>query len=34
MTQKFLRNFVCRKYEGNTEETVEHEESLCDEVNT
>ena len=34
MTQKFSRNFTCRKCEGNIGEAVEQEEMLCDEVET
>ena len=31
---RFSINFYSRKYEGNIEEAVEHEERLCDEVKT
>ena len=34
MTQQFLRNFTCRKCEGNIGEAVEQEVRLCDEVVT
>ena len=34
VTQKFSRNFTCRKCEGNIEEAVEQKERLCDEVET
>ena len=32
MTLKNLRNFTCRKCEGNVGEAVKQEEKLCDEV--
>ena len=34
MTPMFSRNFACRKCEGNIGDAVEHEEKLCDEVET
>ena len=34
VTQKFLRNFACRKCEGNVGEAVGQEERLCDRVET
>ena len=34
MTPKISINFVCRKCEGNIGEAVEHEEKLCNEVET
>ena len=34
MTPKFSRNIVCRTCEGNIREAVEHEDMLCDEVET
>ena len=34
VTQKYSRNFACRKCEGNVGEAVEQEEKLCDEVET
>ena len=34
VTQMFSRNFTCRKCKGNFGEAVEHEEKLCDEVET
>ena len=34
MTPMFSRNVTCIKYEGNIGEAVEHEEKLCDEVET
>ena len=33
-TQKFSRNLVCIKFEGNIGEAVEQEETICDEVET
>ena len=34
VTSKFLRNFACRKCEGNIGEAVMSEEKLCDEAYT
>ena len=34
VTPKFSRNFPCRKCQGNIGEAVEHEERLCDVVET
>ena len=34
VTQKFSRNFTCRRCEGNIGEAVEQEEKLCDEEET
>ena len=34
MTQKFCRNFSCRRCEGNIGETMKQEEKVCDEAET